>query len=292
MVDSTALTVGMPIALAVIMLGLGLSLTIADFKGVLLRPKAVVIALTCQIVVLPSICFGIVVLFDLPTALAVGLMLLAASPGGTIANLFSHLFNGDVALNLTLTAINTLLSLVTLPIIVYLTLLHFESVGKTVGVPADKVVHLFSVVLMPAIAGVWVRARWPAIAVRLARPFRALATIFLIAFVLAALVGGGKALLPDVMLVGAAALTFNLVSLAVGYVVPQMFGLSERQAIATSMEVGIHNGSLAIAIAVSPHLLNNPTMAVPSIVYSGFAFVTASVFGIFVARRSRRARAT
>jgi bile acid:Na+ symporter, BASS family len=289
MPDSTALTVAMPIALAVMMLGLGLSLTVVDFKGVLRRPKAVVVALASQVLLLPAVCFGIVLLFDLPPALAVGLMLLAASPGGTVANLFSHLFNGDVALNITLTAINTFLALVTLPIVVYLSLLYFESSGKVVAVPLDKLWHLFGVVLVPAVAGMGMRWRWPALARRLARPFRGLATLFLVAIFLVAVLGGGQALLPDIIRVGAAALLFNLVSLAVGYGLPQVVGLTPRQAIAISMEVGIHNGSLAIAIALSPQLLNNPTMAIPAVVYSGLAFVTAALFGGVVARRARRA---
>ena len=111
--DSALTTVGLPLALAIIMFGLGLDLTVADFKRVGRAPKAVAVALACQIVLLPAICFGLVVLFDLPALLGIGMLLLAASPGGTTANLFSHLFRGDVALNVTLTAINSVLAAVT-----------------------------------------------------------------------------------------------------------------------------------------------------------------------------------
>ena len=103
--------IGLPIALGIIMFGLGLDLTLADFRRVQQHPKAVVVALGCQLLLLPAICFGLVLLFDLPPLLAIGLMLLAASPGGTTANLFSHLFRGDVALNITLTAINSVIAL-------------------------------------------------------------------------------------------------------------------------------------------------------------------------------------
>ena len=103
---STVFTVFMPIALGLVMFGLGLTLTVADFARVLKYPKAAAVALTCQLVVLPAICYGLVVAFGLQGALAVGMMLLVASPGGITANLFSHLAGGDVALNITLTAIN------------------------------------------------------------------------------------------------------------------------------------------------------------------------------------------
>ena len=114
--SSTVFTIFMPVALALVMFGLGLTLTVADFDRVLKYPKATAVALTCQLVVLPVVCFGLVVAFDLQGALAVGMMLLVAAPGGITANLFSHLAGGDVALNITLTAINSLLSAFTLPV--------------------------------------------------------------------------------------------------------------------------------------------------------------------------------
>ncbi|CAO0833927.1 Bile acid:sodium symporter family protein OS=Streptomyces microflavus OX=1919 GN=G3I39_41065 PE=4 SV=1 [Streptomyces microflavus] len=115
--DSALITTGLPIALAIIMFGLGLSLTTDDFRRVTRSPKAVVVALVLQVLVLPLVAFGLVKIFDLDPLLAVGVMLLAASPGGTTANLFSHLFRGDVALNITLTAINSVLAAIAVPII-------------------------------------------------------------------------------------------------------------------------------------------------------------------------------
>src|SRR3546814_160670 len=114
--DSALTTIGLPIALGIIMLGLGLDLTLTDFRRVARHPRAVAVALGCQILLLPALCFGLVVLLDLPALLGIGMLLLAASPGGTTANLFSHLFKGDVALNITLTAINSVIAVVTLPV--------------------------------------------------------------------------------------------------------------------------------------------------------------------------------
>src|SRR5215203_1432379 len=115
--DSALTLIGLPIALGIIMLGLGLGLTLEDFRRIGRYPKAAVLALLCQVLLLPAICFGLVLAFGLPPELAVGMMLLAASPGGTTANLFSHLFGGHVALNVTLTAINSVLAVLTLPVV-------------------------------------------------------------------------------------------------------------------------------------------------------------------------------
>src|SRR5262245_23757434 len=107
-----------PAMIAVVMFGLGLSLTVADFRRVAEVRQPVLVALGCQVLLLPAICYGIAVLFQLPPELAVGLMLMAASPGGAMANLMSHLANGDLALNLTLTALNAVLAIVTIPVMV------------------------------------------------------------------------------------------------------------------------------------------------------------------------------
>src|SRR5688500_12078451 len=123
---SALTSVALPVALALVMFGLGLSLTVGDFARVGRSPKAVLIALALQLLVLPALCFGLVLAFDLPPLLAVGMMLLAASPGGTTANLFSHLFRGDVALNITLTAVNSLIAVVTLPLITNLAIDWFD----------------------------------------------------------------------------------------------------------------------------------------------------------------------
>src|SRR6186713_2417007 len=154
---STVFTVFMPIALGLVMFGLGLTLTVADFARVLKYPKAAAVALTCQLVVLPAICYGLVVAFDLEGALAVGMMILVAAPGGITANLFSHLAGGDVALNITLTAINSLLSAVTLPVVVGLATLRFMGDEASIGLQFGKFVQVLAVVLIPVAIGLWAR---------------------------------------------------------------------------------------------------------------------------------------
>jgi BASS family bile acid:Na+ symporter len=267
------------------MLGLGLSLTVEDFRKVIARPKPVVVALVCQALVLPVICFGIVYASALPAAISVGMMLLAASPGGSSANLYSHLAGGDVALNITLTTINTVLSLVTLPIIVNFSLMVFYGEGKVIPLQTDKVLQVFAIVLVPVAIGMLVRNRYAGIAVALDRPVKILSTLFLAGIVVLALIQEWNTLLTWGPVIGMAALAFNLASLAIGYGVPRLLRLERRQAIAICMEIGIHNSTLVIAIAMSPALLNNSEMAIPPALYGLIAYVTAAVF-VFMIKRN------
>lgn len=278
-------TVFMPVALGVIMFGLGLALRVADFTRVLKYPKAVGIGLSCQILLLPLVCAGVATAFGLDPVLAVGLMLLAASPGGTSANLYSHLANGDVALNITLTAVNSVLAILTLPIIVNLSMLHFMGADQSIPLQFGKVLQVFTIVLGPVVLGMALNARWPALAARMNKPVKLLSVVFLLSVIGLALFKARGEIGGYVKDVGLACLAFNLISLAIGYWVPKLLRLEERQAIAIGMEIGIHNGTLAIAIALSPLMLNNPTMAIPPAVYGVLMFFTAAVFGWWVNRK-------
>lgn len=284
MTASPLLTAMLPIALGIIMLGLGLSLTLADFARVAKYPKPVVIGLACQILLLPLVCFLIANGFGLESALAVGLMLLAASPGGTTANLFSHLAHGDVALNITLTAVNSLIAILTMPLLVNLSLSWFMASDQVIPLQFAKVMQVFAIVLLPVALGMMIRRWAPTFAGRMEKPMKLVAALFLVFTIVLALTKDWQTVLEYAPVVGAAALLFNLLSLGVGYYLPRLLNIPKRQAIAIGMEIGIHNGTLAIALALSPSLLNNPTMAVPAAIYSLIMFFTAAGFGWWVSR--------
>ncbi|MFG0581737.1 bile acid:sodium symporter family protein [Pseudomonas sp. zjy_9] len=278
------LTLFLPAALGIIMLGLGLSLSLADFARVAKFPRPVLIGLACQLLLLPLACFFLAKLFGLAPALAVGLMLLAASPGGTTANLYSHLAHGDVALNITLTAVNSVVAILTMPLIVNLSLAHFMSADQAIPLQFAKVVQVFAIVLGPVAIGMWLRSRFPHFAERMQKPVKIVSALFLLLIILLAVAKDWRTFVEYAPAVGGAALAFNLLSMAVGYCVPRLLKLDLRQAIAIAMEIGIHNGTLAIALALSPALLNNPTMAIPAAIYSLIMFVTAALFGLWVNR--------
>ena len=287
--DSALTTVGLPLALAIIMFGLGLDLTVDDFKRVVRAPKAVAVALACQIVLLPLVCFGLVVLFDLPALLGIGMLLLAASPGGTTANLFSHLFRGDVALNITLTAINTVIAVVTLPLITGLAIAYYDR-QDDVSMPLVEIVKVFAIILLPVGLGMLVKAKSPGFAARMERPVRIGSAVILAVLVLGILLDQRENVADYLADVGVVAALFCAISLVVGYVVPKAFGVSGPQAIASSMEVGVHNGTLAIFVAVE--VLDSVEVSVPAAVYSIVMFILAALWGTWVSRRVTAADTT
>ncbi|WP_344317962.1 bile acid:sodium symporter family protein [Acrocarpospora pleiomorpha] len=286
MQESVLTTILLPAALGLIMLGLGLSLAVADFSNVLTRPKAVAIALFAQVILLPAICFGLVSVLGLDPLLAVGMMLLAASPGGTTANLYSHLFGGDVALNISLTAVNSVLAAFTLPVVVNLSLDHFVGGTQDIGLQAGKVLQVFAIVLIPVAIGMLIR-RWRLeFADRMEKPVRILSAVVLAAVIVGAIIQERDRILDYLASVGLVAVLFSAISLTIGYWLPRLFRVERRQAIASGMEIGIHNSTLAITIALSPTLLNNSTIAIPAAVYGVLMFLTTLVFGYAVRRGS------
>lgn len=271
-------------ALALVMFGLGLSLSLDDFRRLARHPKAVFIALGLQVVLLPLVCFAIARALGLSPVFAVGLMLLAASPGGISANLFSHLFGGNVAMNISLTAINTVLSIVTLPLVVNLSLAYFLSdQGNAVSLQWQKVVEVVAVVIVPVALGMLVGARRPALARRAEKPFKLFSALVLLAFALIAIAKESSALAAGLATIGPAVVVFNLVSLGAGYFLSRAAGLDKSMATAICYEIGIHNSTLALYIALS--LLNNFEMALPAALYSIVMYITATLFGLTVLRR-------
>ena len=288
--EATLLTnVLLPLALGVIMFGLGLGLTVDDFRRVTRYPRAVLVGLFLQTGVMPWAALGLALAFRLPPELAVGLMLLAASPGGATANIYSHLANGDVALNITLTAINSLLCLVTLPVILNLSLEFFLGAGQYVPPPVGKVVEVAALIVLPVGIGMAVRAFAPGFAARMSKPVRILSVLVLALLIVAAVAQAWDTLLAWFAVVGLACLLFNLTSMGLGYAAPVALKLPRRQAIAIAMEIGIHNGTLAIFIALN--VLGSATMSVPAAVYSLLMFFTAAGFAWWASRRHAAAPA-
>lgn len=269
----------LPMAIAIIMVGLGLSLTPTDFKRIIQYPKAMIIGLVTQMLILPLICLLIAQYFELSPVLAVGLMLLAAAPGGPSANLYSHIAGGDVALNVSLTALNSILSIFSIAWIVNFSLAYFMKAEAYVPMQFQKVLEVCAMIITPICIGMWVRHRFPDFALRMDRPVKLVSGLFLALLIILAGLKEIDHLLEDIQTVGAAALSFNLACLLVGYFLPRLFQLPPKQAVAISMEVGIHNGSLAIYIALS--ILNQGEMTIPAVVYSLIMFITAAIFAIW-----------
>jgi len=285
-VTSPIFSAVLPAVLALVMVGLGLGLTVADFTRVVTVPRAVLITLFCQVVLLPAVCFGLVVAVGLDPDLALGMMVLAASPGGAMANVFSHIARGDVALNITVTAVNSVLSVITLPVVTGLAVAYFSGGGAGAGLPAAKLLQIGAVVLAPVAIGMAVRKRWPTFAARMQGPVRVVSVVVVFLAILAAILPQIDGFVAGLAAVGLVCLLFSVLSLAIGYAVPRLARVRHRQAVAAAMEIGIHNAVLGITVAVTA--LGNPQAAVAPAMYGALMFLPAAAF----ARLVTRARAT
>ena len=249
-------------------------------------PRAVVAGLLVQTIVLVTVAFAITRLFDLPPMLAVGFMLLAASPGGALANIFSHLAHGDVALNITLTAINSVLALVWLPLVLNWSLSYFLGAEQHVPAPTQKVMEVGTVIILPVLIGMLARYARPVLARRVEKPVR-LASMVLLAFVVTvALAHIGDALFKHFGAVGLACIAFNLVSLAIGYAIPRVIGLPVPQATSISLEIGVHNAAVAIFVALQ--VLDSEEASAPAALYGIVMIGTASIIVAWLRRRHAR----
>ena len=278
--DSGIITILLPLALAIIMIGLGLELTLKDFARVTQQPKVIFIALFCQLVVLVSIAFIICKVLALPPLLAVGLMLLAASPGGSTANLFSYLFKGDIALNITLTAINSVMAAFTLPFIVNFSIQYFMNDGQQISLQLSKILQVFAIIIIPVCIGMLIRHYVPNFTAKLNKPLRIFAVSFLVLIIVGAVVKERHQILEYLAQIGLATVLFCLCSLIIGYFVPRLLGINSAQARACAFEIGIHNSTLAMTIALT--IMASSTIAMPAAVYSIFMYVFAAVFGMLL----------
>ena len=280
--DSGIITIMLPLALSIIMIGLGLELTPKDFARVSKHPKAVLIALFCQLILLVSIAFMICKILALPPLLSVGLMLLAASPGGSTANLFSYLFKGDIALNITLTAINSVIAAFTLPLIMNFSIQHFMNDGQQISLEFSKILQVFGIIIIPVCIGMLIRHYAPHFTEKLNKPLRIFAIVFLVLIIIGAIAKERTQIMQYLTQVGLATVIFCLCSLTIGYFVPRMLGINTAQARACAFEIGIHNSTLAMTIALT--VMASSTIAMPAAVYSIFMYVFAALFGFALNR--------
>jgi BASS family bile acid:Na+ symporter len=274
----------LPLSLAIIMFGFGLSLTPADFKRVAQYPKSVFLGLFCQMVLLPLLAYSVCKMFDLPSEISIGVMILAASPGGITANLFSHLAHGDIALNLTLTAINSVLAAFSLPLLVNLAYSIFAGQEQNIGLQFSKTIEVFAIVLIPVAIGMFIKNKKPAFALSMDKPVRIFSMLVLVVIVVGAVAKEKERLSESFGQIGLAMLVFNLGSMFVGFFVPKLLKLSTKEATAISMEVGIHNSTLAIYVAVA--LLGSFALALPAAVYSIIMFFTAALFSFYLSKKN------
>ena len=279
----------LPITLAVITLGMGLSLTEQDFRNIFTHPKAVITGLCCQMLLLPLLAFAIARISHIDPLFKVGLMVIAACPGGATSNLITYLLRGNVALSISMTAINSLITLITIPLVVTLSLAYFihqdADIHLRVG---ETMVNVFLITLLPAFAGTRIRKWNPVLADRLERPLKVTLPI-LLALMYAGVVfidnGTESATVQDFRRILPFALALNLIAMGAGLLISKTMGLRVTDRYTIAIEVGLQNS--ALAIFVSATLLNSHSMALVPVVYGSFSFFTTLFFGWLVRKISR-----
>ena len=263
----------LPLALAIVMLGMGLSLVPEDFKRITRYPKAVAVGTLCQVLLLPLIGALITLVVPMQPAIAVGLIVLAVCPGGPSSNLVTYLAKGDVALSVTLTAVSSIITVFTIPLFTNLALQYFLGKSAAIALPiGSTMLQIFLITLLPTAIGMAIRHQFPDTARRLEKQMSRFAVGLLALIIVLLLVREGSKLPGFLVQVGIGVVLLNLLAMLAGFLAGKLFRLSLAQQICIAIEVGIQNGTLAITITAG--LLNNPDMAVPAAVYSLLMYVT------------------
>lgn len=274
MEQSIITAVFLPLALAFIMAGMGLTLRIEDFKRILIAPKAITIGLAAQLILLPVIGFSLVKAFGLTGGLAVGMMILAACPGGPTSNLVSHLARGDLALSITLTAISSVVTVATIPLIVNFSIGYFGEDGSVLLPVFRTIGQIMGVTLIPVSIGMWIRSKNPILSKRAERPVKFASALFFVLIMVAAILSERHNLVEFMILIGPAALSLNLATMLIGFGLAALFALPLRQRMSITIESGIQNGTMGIMIAAT--LLESTEMTIPIAIYSLLMFITVT----------------
>ena len=278
----------LPLALAVVMLGMGLSLIPDDFQRITRDPKAVALGTLCQVLLLPLIGTLIALVIPMQPDIAVGLIILALCPGGPSSNLITYLARGDVALSVTLTTVSSIITVFTIPLFANLALQYFLGRSAAIALPiGTTILQIFMITLLPTTIGMAIRWQFPGTARRLEKQMSRLAVGLLALIIVLLLIKEGSKLPGFLLQVGLGVLLLNLGAMLAGFSAGKLFRLPLAQQICVAIEVGIQNGTLAIAITAG--LLNNIEMAIPAAVYSLLMYFTG--FAAILYGRSRIAAA-
>ena len=267
----------LPVSLAIIMFGMGLTLVVSDFGRLFAYPKEVLIGLFNQLIFLPLIGFLIILLFDLNSSMAIGIMILSLCPGGPTSNLITQVARGNIGLSVTLTALASLITVFTIPIILSEAITYFT--GETdviIELPVVQTMfQILVITVIPVSIGMVIRKKNEAFALRMERPMRIASTVLFIIIFLLVMIANKDLIVQAMNEVGLATLLLNLSTMAFGYFTAKIFGIKGKSQISITIESGIQNGTLAFVIATT--ILNNVEMGLPTGAYSIWMFITGGI---------------
>jgi len=278
--SSPLISAGLPIALFIIMIGIGMTLTIRDFRQVAVYPKGMIVGTVAQILVMPLIAFMLATLLAVPPAIAVGLVIIAACPGGTTSNLFVLLSRGNIALSIVLTVSASLITILTLPLFTNIALQHYMGTEEDIVLPVWKTIGmLVGIVLFPVAVGMVVRTRKPEVA----RKAESIVSIFggiVLAVLIVALVYGVRDQIWELLKqAGPATILLNVAGIGLGLAAGRVAGLTQRESLAVAVELGVKNGTIALMVTLT--LLESSAMSIPAAVYGVLMFPIGFVLAMY-----------
>ena len=267
----------LPFSLAFIMLGMGMALIPADFTVIIKKPKAILVGLTNQLVLLPIIGFLLAIAFGLSPVMSVGLMILASSPGGPASNLITHACNGNIALSITLTAITSLVSIVTIPFILTFTLAYFgNGADVIIKLPVvDTIIQIMGITVIPISIGMLIRKFKTNFTIRMKKVVHTGSSIIFVLVLIAVLAANLDIIVTAMQEVALVTLLLNVVTMGLGYLTATLFKLNLKSVISITVESGVQNGALAFVIATS--ILGNVEMAIPTGAYVIWMYLTSGI---------------
>ena len=267
----------LPISLAIIMFGMGLTLVVGDFARLFTYPKAVIVGLCNQLILLPLIGFSIILLFDLSSSMAIGIMILALCPGGPTSNLITQVSRGNIGLSVTLTALASLITVFTIPIILSKAITYFTGeTGVVIELPiVQTMLQILIITVIPVSIGMVIRKKNEGFALRMERPMRTASTVLFVIIFLLVMIANKDLIVQAMKEVGLATLLLNLSTMALGYITARAFRIKGKSQISITIESGIQNGTLAFVIATT--ILNNVQMGLPTGAYSIWMFITGGI---------------
>lgn len=273
------------------MFGLGLSLTLVDFRNVVIYPRSLIIGLISQMLILPAFAFVLATQSRLEPELKIGLVIIAACPGGATSNLITYLLRGNVALSISITLVNSLLTLFSIPFFVYVALFWFMGLGQTINMPLGlTILKVFYITLLPISLGIFVRFRKKDIAERLEKKLRVILPVIYGFIFIIAILGSRQEHPSDLssfyFKIIPFVLALNVVPMAAGFLMARLLRVPVGDQVSLAVEIGIQNSALAITIAGSSLFLNNYVMAIPAVVYGLVTFSTSFLFGWGIKRFS------
>ncbi|MCK5918029.1 MAG: bile acid:sodium symporter family protein [Cocleimonas sp.] len=280
--------IGLPVSLGFIMLSMGLMLKLSDFKQVLRYPKAFLVGLSAQMLLVPLLALFLLQFFDLPPLLAVGLLVLSFSPGGTTSNLFSYLAKGDVALSIALTACASLITPFTLPFLTELALQFFMGENKDIVIPIGLTMkRLLIVTVVPVLIGMSIKLLKPVWAEAIQPVIHKLSILLFFTVIFSMIISQWEQMPRFLEQVGVITTLMIILAMLSGYVLAKSTGLTAKQVKTMTIEVGMQNGGMALI--VTQGVLDNPTMSIVPVIYGLIMLVPISFYLFLVRNEASRA---